>query len=94
MESPQHPEHPDRPDHEEPEHGPEVHISINGHDYRIHRGSRTVAEIKALGGVPAADDLDQIVNGQLTPLADDGRVTIKGGEKFVSHPKDSGASHG
>lgn len=92
MESPQQPAQPGHPEHEEPEHGPEVQISINGHEYRIHRGSRTVAEIKAVGSVPPADDLNQIVNGQLAPLADDGRVTIKGGEKFVSHPKDSGAS--
>ncbi len=77
----------------EPAHGPEVTITINRSEYVIHRGSYTVTEIKALGNVPQADDLEQNVNGQLTPLPDDGRVTIKGGEKFVSHPKDSGASN-
>ena len=81
------------PRREEPEHGPDVHITINRSEYRIHRGSHTVAEIKVLGHVPQADDLEQNVNGHLTPLPDDGRVTIKGGEKFVSHPKDSGASN-
>ncbi len=78
--------------HEVPEPGPDVKIWIGRDAFTIHRGSHTVAEIKALGGVPLADDLVQIVNGQLVPLADDGRVTIKGGERFKSHPKDSGAS--
>jgi hypothetical protein len=72
--------------------GPTVRIVINNSEFEIHRGSRTVVEIKAVGGVPLADDLEQIVEGRLTPLPDDGRVTIKGGEHFVSHPKDSGAS--
>ena len=79
-------------EHEDHEHGPFVTITIGTSNYTIHRGSNTVVEIKTLGHVPLADDLEEIVNGQLTPLADDGRVTIKGGEKFVSHPKDSGAS--
>ena len=74
-------------------HGNEdVSISINGVTKQIHRGSHTVAEIKTLGDVPLADDLEQVIDGKLTPLPDDGRVTIKGGEIFVSHPKDSGSS--
>jgi hypothetical protein len=74
-------------------HGNEdVSISINGVTKQIHRGSHLVAEIKVLGGVPLADDLEQVIDGKLTPLPDDGRVTIKGGEIFVSHPKDSGSS--
>ncbi len=85
-------DHGHGPGREDQEHGPFVTITIGTSDYTIHRGSQTVVEIKTLGHVPLADDLEQIVNGQLTPLADDGRVTIKGGEKFVSHPKDSGAS--
>jgi hypothetical protein len=79
-------------DHEHPQPGPDVHITINRTEYLIHRGSYTVASLKTLGSVPQADDLEQNVNGHLTPLPDDGQVTIKGGEKFVSHPKDSGAS--
>ncbi len=87
------PDHEDhRHGHEDHNHAPDVPISINGHPHRIHRGSHTVAELKALDHVPLADDLEQNVNGQLIPLADDALVTIKGGEKFVSHPKDSGAS--
>lgn len=85
-------DHGPGPGHDEQEHGPFVTITIGNSHYTIRRGSHTVAEIKAIGGVPLADDLEQIIDGQLTPLADDGRVTIKGGEKFVGHPKDSGAS--
>lgn len=79
-------------DKEHPETGPEVQISVNGVQKTIHRGHQTVAAIKTAGSVPAADDLEQNINGQLTLLADDGGVTIKGGEIFISHPKDSGSS--
>lgn len=72
--------------------GPLVEITINNKKYEIHRGHQTVAAIKALGGVPAADDLEQVIDGKLTLLPDDGAVTVKGGEVFVSHPKDGGSS--
>ncbi|MDE2039850.1 MAG: hypothetical protein KGO96_08500 [Elusimicrobia bacterium] len=58
----------------------------------IHRGHQTVAQIKTAAGVPLAYDLEQVVNGKLVPLADDGAVTLKGDEKFISHPKDNAAS--
>lgn len=74
------------------EHGPTVTISINNREYSIHRGRETVIEIKKTGNVPLADDLEQVIDGKLTPLPDDGAVTIKGGERFISHPKDSGSS--
>lgn len=73
-----------QPNHET-EHGPNVNITVNGHTKQIHRGHQTVAHIKAVGGVAAAEELEQIINGVLTPLADDGAVTIKGGEQFISH---------
>jgi hypothetical protein len=37
-------------------------------------------------------ELEQLIAGKLTPLADGATVTIKGGEVFLSHPKDGGAS--
>lgn len=74
------------------QHGPLVGITVNGRETTIHRGHRTVAEIKAVGGVQAADDLEQVIDGRLVLLSDDGSVTIKGGEVFVSHPKDSASS--
>jgi hypothetical protein len=73
-----------------------VSITINSTAYPIHRGRHSVAEIKKLGAVPQADELAQVIDGNsppLTPLLDDGAVTIKGDEVFVSYPKDSGSAN-
>jgi len=69
-----------------------VPITVNNHTVKIHRGRRTVAEIKATGNVPAVDDLEQIINGQMNLLPDDGHVVIHGREVFVSHPKSTSSS--
>lgn len=69
-----------------------VTITIDTISRHIHRGKHTVADIKTVGGVMLANDLEEVVNGVLTPLGDDAAVTIKGGEVFLSHPKDSGSS--
>jgi hypothetical protein len=69
-----------------------VTIKVNGKDVEIHRGSQTVAAIKTAGGVPQADELEEVVDGKLVPLSDGGSVTIKGSEKFVGHPRDSGSA--
>lgn len=88
---PQHNEQTDpKPPHPEP--GPEVHITINGIEKLIHRGHQTVEAIKKLGGVPLADELEQVINKKLVPLPDDGAVTIKGGEVFMSHVRSGGSS--
>ncbi len=77
------------------EHGSEVvTIIVNSLEREIHRGRQPVSEIKRVGEVPQADQLEQVIDGKLVPLADDGAVTIKGGEEFVSHPRDSGSSDG
>jgi hypothetical protein len=75
-----------------PEHGPVVSITVDTRPLSIHRGRRTVAEIKNVGEVPLAFDLEQLISGKLTLLPDDGSVTVKGGEQFFSHPKDGAAS--
>jgi hypothetical protein len=77
------------PDH--PQTGPDVAIVIDNNTYSTHRGNRTVTELKTLGNIPAAYEVEQIVDGQLIPLADDGHVVLKGGERFVGHPR-AGAS--
>jgi hypothetical protein len=75
------------------EHGrDEVTITINNQAYQVHRGRQLVADIKRLAGIPQADELAQDLEGTLTPLPDGGAVTIKGGERFVSYPKDSASS--
>ena len=76
-------------DHEQ---GPIVTITVDTKAYPIHRGHQTVADVKKTAGVPLAFELEQLIDGKLAPLPDDGAVTIKGGEVFLSHPKDGGAS--
>lgn len=70
-----------------PQHGDIVTITVNSKTYEIHRGHQTVAAIKEVAGVPAAFQLDELIDGTFTPLPDDGSVTIKGGEDFMSYPK-------
>ena len=75
-----------------PEHGPNVDVSIDGVTKSVHRGSRLVSELKQLLGVDASKDLDEIVGGELKPLQDTDRITIKGGEVFISHARTGGSS--
>lgn len=69
-----------------------VEIHINKNPYQISRGKHTVAEIKKLGGIPAAHELEELIDGKLTPLADDASVLIKGCEKFFGHVRDGSSS--
>ena len=69
-----------------------VTITVDGKPVQIHRGRHSVAEIKSLGHVPAAFDLDEVVDGKLVPLPDDGYVVIQGEEVFLSHPKSGHSS--
>lgn len=69
-----------------------VKIVINDVEKEIHRGRRTVVEIKEIGNVPLNHALEQVVDGVLTPLDDNGSVVIKGDEIFVSHIKDGGSA--
>lgn len=78
-----HPEHPQT--------GPDVTITIDNKFYTVHRGNISVAELKTIANIAAAYELEQIIDGTLTPLRDDGHVVLKGGEVFVSHPR-AGAS--
>ena len=69
-----------------------VTIHINHKPYEVLPGVHTVAELKTIAGVPLAHDLEQVIDGKLTPLADDGKVEICGGEQFISHVKDGSSS--
>jgi len=68
-------------------HEHDVTIEINGKHYEVRPGPTPVSELKRIGGVPAADQLEQIIHGKLEPLADDGSVDVKAGDKFVSHTR-------
>lgn len=70
----------------------EVHIVVDGKQYKIKRGTEQVSAIKKLANVPAAYQLDQDVNGVLTPLDQNGTVIINGGEVFVGFPATGSSS--
>lgn len=59
---------------------------------KIPFGKHTVAEVKALAEVPAAFDLEIIVNCRLIALKDDETITIEGGEHFSAQPRCGAAS--
>lgn len=69
-----------------------VKIEVNDKEYQITRGKHSVAEIKNVGGVPVAHDLEELIDGKLTPLADVAFVLIKGCEKFFGHVRDGSSS--
>jgi hypothetical protein len=69
-----------------------VSITINQKPFEVAPGVHTVADLKAVGGVPLAHDLEQVIDGKLMPLKDDGKVDICGGEQFISHVKDGSSS--
>lgn len=70
----------------------EVIIKVNTIERKIHRGNQKVSDIKTVGEVPQSYDLDQLIEGKLVPLKDDGSVVIKGGEEFFGHIKDGSSS--
>jgi hypothetical protein len=78
--------------HEEHGHDHCVTIHVNNMEVFLNAGKYAVATIKKLAAVPLADDLDQLVDCELKPLADDGHVHIHGCEVFISHVKDGGSS--
>jgi hypothetical protein len=75
-----------------PQPGPNVTVTVDTHVRTVRRGSWSVAEFKKEVGVDASRALDEVFAGEFRPLADDGRITIKGGEIFVSHARQGASS--
>ena len=69
-----------------------VQITIAGKHYWVRPGTHTVVELKNIGGVLLAHELDEKVNGKLVPLQDNASVEISGHEMFISHPRDAQSS--
>ena len=69
-----------------------VTIKIDGSPYSVRRGEHKVSELKTIGNVPVDYVLEQLINGVLTALPNDGKVHIRGGEVFSSHPGSGGAA--
>lgn len=70
----------------------EVAVIVDGVEHKVPKGTYIVSQFKTLVGVDAARELDEVVHGQLKPLDDNAEITIKGGEKFVSHVRTGGSS--
>lgn len=81
-------------EHNEKEHeiGVFVGITVDNEVVNIHRGRQSAAEIKNAAEIPLAYELAQVIEKRLISLPDDGFVTIKGGEQFISYPKTGAAS--
>lgn len=85
-----HDPHQDHHDHHH-EHR-EVEVKVDGKAHEVRRGGWIVRDFKIKVHVPPDYDLDQIVDGKLTPLADDQEILIEGCEVFVSHVRQGGSS--
>lgn len=77
--------HPHRPVHL-------VEVVVDQTPRKVEAGSYLVSAFKREVGVPAEKELDQIVNGTITPLDDNATIVITGGEVFISHERTGGAS--
>lgn len=69
-----------------------VSIRINGKEYWLKRGPYSVTYLKQLGGVRPADELNEVIDGKLTPLADNATVDVKGFEEFFSCKREGSSS--
>ena len=69
-----------------------VKIDVDNQPKHVAPGTYLVSAFKELVGVPADKDLDQVIDGNLTTLADTASVTIVGGEVFFSHVRRGGSS--
>lgn len=78
--------------HEKLQTGPDVEVTVDTKTKTVHRGSWVVSVFKAEVGVSADRALDEVVGGEFKPLEDTQRITIKGGEVFVSHVRQGGSS--
>ncbi len=75
-----------------PQTGPDVTVTVDTNAKTVHRGSWIVVQFKKVVGVDASRALDEVIGGEFKPLDDNARITIKGGEIFVSHARQGGSS--
>ena len=77
---------------DQPQTGPDVTVTVDTQSKTVHRGSWVVSAFKEVVGVAADRALDEVIGGEFKPLQDTQRITIKGGEVFVSHVRQGGSS--
>jgi hypothetical protein len=69
-----------------------VEVTVDRIVKKVQAGPYRVSVFKHDVGVPPEKELDQIVNGVITPLNDDATIVIAGGEVFISHERTGRAS--
>jgi hypothetical protein len=81
-------------DKSEQEHKPpkKVTVTVDRKEHQVRPGDYVVSAFKQEVHVDPAKELDQIINGAITPLDDTATITIHGGEVFISHVRTGGAS--
>jgi hypothetical protein len=77
----------------DPQTGPNVTIYVDDKPFEIHRGHQLISTIKTVAGVPAVDQLNlEGPDGGIVKLDQNGGITLKGGEHFVSFRATGGSS--
>jgi hypothetical protein len=69
-----------------------VTVNVDTKDRKVKAGEYVVSAFKAEVKVDAAKELEEVINGQLTPLDDNAKIVIRGGETFISHIRRGGSS--
>ena len=69
-----------------------VEVTVDQKSRKVRSGSYLVSEFKKEVKVDAALALDQVIEGGFKPLDDNETISIQGGEIFVSHVRQGGAS--
>lgn len=69
-----------------------VTVNVDTKDRKVRPGPYVVSAFKAEVKVDATKELEEVINGQLTPLDDSATITIRGGETFISHIRRGGSS--
>lgn len=69
-----------------------VTVTVDNKPFQVQEGEYIVSAFKALVGVPASKELDEVIHGELKPLDDTQHIHIKGGEVFISHARQGGSS--
>lgn len=70
----------------------EVSVTVDGVNKEVPAGDYVVAEFKQRVGVDPSRELDEIVHGELKPLADNSTIKIEHHETFVSHVRTGSSS--
>jgi hypothetical protein len=78
--------------HEGKHHPHLVTVTVDGQPKQVRQGRYRVSLFKKAVGVDPTYELDELVNGKLVTLADDGHIKVKGGESFVSHVRGGSSS--